>query len=516
MYSWYAWSKVCCIFLEDVPELPASGDLTHWKRQFKKCRWLTRGWTLQEMLAKSERHFFSKEWELIENDPSRQFSLVQEIYKQTNIPVSALTQFYTWEWSIAQKMSWASKRNTTRPEDRAYSLLGLFDVHIPLIYGEGPKAFQRLQEEIIRTSEDQTIFCWKCSLQWSGYTTWRGLLAESPEEFTASGNYIQSQYSLSPNQPIQLTNMGFQMRLQLESAEKLQPDTATGPLEFYASLDCSRRDRQVLCGIWVLKTHEDHYVRINPGEIPEVALSNGVEQIMSSWDLAFVYIKSHLRGLKLRKVDKCSRIEGLEAKVRKISSEIFPLIKLVTSDVSVVSVVLPTFFLFKFWDTDGAHERNITRWRIELNSTCFVEISVRYDRTKSYNRGYEDQADPLSPYKWRSSQCCDWRIERSNCDHYKISLLSYITTGAPYATDDAVLMVEFIDESIHSVEREDEEMTSEDGSDQFKHAGESGEISLSEEERGGFQSVETEPILITEEEPERQVIYSWYTDTGAR
>ena len=65
--------------------------------------------------------------------------------------------------TAAQKMSWTASRKTTRVEDRAYCLLGIFDVNMPLLYGEGMRAFARLQEEITRTETNLSIFAWSCN-----------------------------------------------------------------------------------------------------------------------------------------------------------------------------------------------------------------------------------------------------------------------------------------------------------------------------------------------------------------
>ena len=81
---------------------------------------------------------------------------------------------------VAQIMSWAANRTTTQVEDRAYSLMGLLDVSMPMLYGEGKKAFHRLQVEIIRSSNDQSIFAWGCDLP----NVWIGsILADDPSFF---------------------------------------------------------------------------------------------------------------------------------------------------------------------------------------------------------------------------------------------------------------------------------------------------------------------------------------------
>ena len=86
----------------------------------------------------------------------------------------ALEDFRPQRWSVAEKMSWAADRETQRPEDRAYSLMGIFAVNMSLKYGEGENAFLRLQQAILKQYEDYTIFCWTSS---SSFSQWKGLLA---------------------------------------------------------------------------------------------------------------------------------------------------------------------------------------------------------------------------------------------------------------------------------------------------------------------------------------------------
>lgn len=122
---------------------------------------------------------------------------------------------------IAKKMAWASKRNTTRVEDMAYCLLGIFNVHMPLLYGEGHGAFQRLQEEIIKSSSDETIFMWHDGPN-SKYPRSRsssaGILASSPRSFADTKNVEISMIREGRTDiatPYMITNRGLQMELQL-------------------------------------------------------------------------------------------------------------------------------------------------------------------------------------------------------------------------------------------------------------------------------------------------------------
>ncbi|KAH9920850.1 heterokaryon incompatibility protein-domain-containing protein [Epithele typhae] len=152
MFSYYAASQICVVYLHDVssdgePWLPGS--------DFRRSRWHTRGWTLQELLAPEMVVFLSREWKVL----GTKASLATLIFEITTIPVSVL-KFKTdvTSISIAQRMSWASRRQTTREEDAAYCLLGLFGVTMPPLYGEGYRALHRLQEELMKTSSDTSIW----------------------------------------------------------------------------------------------------------------------------------------------------------------------------------------------------------------------------------------------------------------------------------------------------------------------------------------------------------------------
>ncbi|KAI0653289.1 hypothetical protein C8Q70DRAFT_1037301 [Cubamyces menziesii] len=154
MYEWYAVADTCFVYMEDVSdeENPCLEDC-----QFGRSRWFTRGWTLQELIAPRAVVFLSKEWRYL----GTKASLGDAIQTITGIPEAILNHVAELDSvSVAQRMSWASRRQTTREEDQAYSLMGIFGIHMPTIYGEGQNAFVRLQEEVLRTIPDQSIFLW--------------------------------------------------------------------------------------------------------------------------------------------------------------------------------------------------------------------------------------------------------------------------------------------------------------------------------------------------------------------
>ncbi|PMD18044.1 HET-domain-containing protein [Hyaloscypha hepaticicola] len=152
MFHWYRDAAKCYVFLSDVPTVDGE-DQSHqlpWESAFRASRWFTRGWTLQELIAPASVEFFSKEGVLLGNKAF----LERHICEITGIPAKALRGGYLSDFSVIERMSWSEKRETTCKEDIAYSLLGIFDINMPLIYGEGrEKALRRLREEIDKASK---------------------------------------------------------------------------------------------------------------------------------------------------------------------------------------------------------------------------------------------------------------------------------------------------------------------------------------------------------------------------
>jgi len=170
MYQWYKNACICYAYLEDVQGSPASDDY----KAFRDSRWFSRGWTLQELIAPGIVEFYNASWSEI----GTRRSLHELLENITGINTFILIGGDPLNCPVNVRMSWAARRRTTRTEDEAYCLLGLFDVNIPLLYGEGRRAFLRLQEEIMRTNEDYTLFAWDTT-SLSG-----SLLASVPGDFS--------------------------------------------------------------------------------------------------------------------------------------------------------------------------------------------------------------------------------------------------------------------------------------------------------------------------------------------
>lgn len=181
MYRWYARAAICIVYLQDI-------DID--MKSIGSSRWFKRGWTLQELIAPAHAEFYSSSWK----DIGTKTSLARQLSHTTGIPIDVLQGGrHPSTCSVAQRMSWASDRVTTREEDEAYCLLGLFEVNMPLLYGEGKVSFIRLQEQILRQQEDYSIFAWT-SREYQIYQPWlnehdegdedRGFLASSPAHFS--------------------------------------------------------------------------------------------------------------------------------------------------------------------------------------------------------------------------------------------------------------------------------------------------------------------------------------------
>ena len=154
MFLWYSLAEVCFAYLADVE---SDCELAAEDSAFRTSRWHLRGWTLQELIAPFLVIFLSRDWKSIGN--KRELAALLE--ETTGVRQQVLTGETNYlVASIAERMSWASQRNTTRVEDEAYCLMGLFNVHMPTIYGEGREAFQRLQQEIMKRSVDTSLFAW--------------------------------------------------------------------------------------------------------------------------------------------------------------------------------------------------------------------------------------------------------------------------------------------------------------------------------------------------------------------
>ena len=204
MFQYYSLANECYAYLQDVPERSARTREEDVEHGFRNSKWHTRGWTLQELVAPAHVLFFNQKWELL----GSKVDMAEVLQDITRIPAKILRLEVSLEdTSVATRMSWAADRETTRLEDEAYCLLGIFSINMPSLYGEGRRAFQRLQEEIMKNIPDTTLFAWgntwDCSdseytAEMDGYLATNHLqsydsylLAPAPSSFRNSGNIRQ-------------------------------------------------------------------------------------------------------------------------------------------------------------------------------------------------------------------------------------------------------------------------------------------------------------------------------------
>ena len=239
MYRWYHDSTVCIVYLEDVPEKPMMDS-----------GWFDRGWTLQELIAPKVALFHDHDW----NQIGTKSDLLDKLHSKTGIPEDVLSNSISpTKCSIAQRMSWAAQRETTRVEDRAYSLLGIFDVSMPNIYGEREKAFLRLQRLISQQTRDESMFAWSMGAG-KHKENYSGLYAPSPTSYIDCNDMISTRGSSGYSE----------MNGELSISLKTYPHSME---TYYAILNCTRRtspDSRVAILLTRLST-ENEYIRANKG-----------------------------------------------------------------------------------------------------------------------------------------------------------------------------------------------------------------------------------------------------------
>jgi len=232
VHRWYEQAAVCYAYLLDVDTTSNEPVTT----QLIESDWFTRGWTLQELLAPKVIEFYDRNWTFMGTRKSLQHAVSQA----SSIPAEFLSgERHIQSAFIAQRMSWAASRKTTRPEDLAYSLLGIFDVNMPLLYGEGDKSFHRLQLEILRQSSDQSLFAWGSGSLLHWHINWdsphrrqtsvstaseTGLLAPSPAAFKRwSRRSIAAAFG--PKSKISLEHSNSGVRMFVPTLPTRHPDT---------------------------------------------------------------------------------------------------------------------------------------------------------------------------------------------------------------------------------------------------------------------------------------------------
>lgn len=179
MYAWYENSHVCYVYLEDYNS-PSRFNVD--PDELEYCRWFKRGWTLQELISPRHIEFFDRTWQQF----GTKQGLAEILSSITGVNINVLKGAPPSICCVAERMSWAPRRKTTRLEDEAYCLLGIFKINMPLLYGEGRRAFLRLQEEILKAVEDYSLLAWADDSKKQ-----TGLFSRSPAAFLSP---FQSKY----------------------------------------------------------------------------------------------------------------------------------------------------------------------------------------------------------------------------------------------------------------------------------------------------------------------------------
>lgn len=215
IFEYYSMSAVCYAYLADIKNPDES---------LQKSRWFTRGWTLQELLPPRVVIFFDRSWKEVGEKQAN----YGRICSSTGIPEEVVKGFSVEICNIAQRRAWASQRQTTREEDIAYCLLGIFDVQMSLIYGEGvEKAFLRLQEEILRRNSDHTLFVW--TPEHDPYN--QGLLASSSRAFCTHLECFEwmhveiysKAYPFDPYAPLLRNSQAFSKKVRIDGTDARIP-----------------------------------------------------------------------------------------------------------------------------------------------------------------------------------------------------------------------------------------------------------------------------------------------------
>jgi hypothetical protein len=266
MWTWYQECDRCFVYMNDVPsDQPPDAADSH----FSRSQWFTRGWTLPELLAPGKITFFGEDWEKIGKKANR--NIMKRIILITGIPEEVLSDGETTSFSVATRMTWASRRATTKKEDKAYSLMGIFDITMPIIYGGRENMFVMFQKEIMKRSADQSIFAW--AVESASPTATAGLLASSPESF-ADVNEIPGvifvknfSYMMKPVPPPEAhysyTNVGIRITLPMKPVE------GNNDL-FLAMLRCAlpdKPDRPLCIYLQRLSGPHNQWVRTRIGEL---------------------------------------------------------------------------------------------------------------------------------------------------------------------------------------------------------------------------------------------------------
>ena len=310
MFQWYRHASICYTYLSDVP---ADDNPRNPRSKFSSSRWFERGWTLQELLAPQKLCFYNSEWRYL-GTKSEMSVMIEKI---TGIPRPFLLGIAELrDASVAQRMSWAARRVTKRKEDIAYSLLGIFGVVMPMIYGEGRQAFRRLQQEIIRESRDDSILAWGLNLMGSTSSNStevisEGVFAAAPSDFMSCGHIVSREQYTTPINSFDIS--GGSLRIYL-------PVFTTSGGETFGLLKCGPEDNTeqavgIPLNIAMSREPSDEYIR--PQGRYSVLLPTATPEVLTK----LIHIRKERHSKALAKLNRKNWFyikEGVETNLELI------------------------------------------------------------------------------------------------------------------------------------------------------------------------------------------------------
>ncbi|KAI9164067.1 Vegetative incompatibility protein [Paramyrothecium foliicola] len=278
-------AALCIVHLSDLTPLPEGGEaksLEGLDTEISRCRWFTRGWTLQELVAARSVEFFDSGWNhRFSKNPLSARPLLEEVSRISNVDASVLAQRETlFLTSLGRRIWWAARRETSRPEDVAYCLVGICGIQGQLTprYGEGGhSAFLRLQEKILKSTNDLSILAWakkpmhdqasdaKHKDMSQQKLLMSGVFAESPEDFHNFGCISKESAPFTSNSELTFNSRGLSVQgwLQISNGQSGQKRVEALVLNGSWLGQIS----SLLTGIRIQESEPGVYVRSNPYEV---------------------------------------------------------------------------------------------------------------------------------------------------------------------------------------------------------------------------------------------------------
>ena len=261
MFQWYSEADLCLVYLADFDANATDSELD---TMLHSARWFSRGWTMQEIIAARAANFYDRAWcqfgtrESLRDILAYITNIDVEVFTPPEGPDAMSTRDLLDTIPVGRRMSWAASRQTTRPEDMAYCLIGLFQVNMPMLYGEGgEQAFVRLQEEIMRDRNDLSLFAWRAK----DSSTHRGILARSPDEFVGLSD-LQLEQDIKFNPDFAMSNKGLRINTFLKLAGDKFPGEVIMPLHCYTEIPTDASVPQT--GVFLKHEGASVYVRTRP------------------------------------------------------------------------------------------------------------------------------------------------------------------------------------------------------------------------------------------------------------